>query len=163
MLFTLCVYYILNALVPGLSYATNHLCKWLECRWSNRRRNSYELGTCWSSFLGLQTLLQEAFSNQSEESSYIHIIFPQHFGVAVHEQVRAKSLADEIAEIGSFTVTFRHAEVVSAGIWLAEIGHALKRTMVCFTDLNFIDDDDPPGTNISHRKALLKMIFLFPR
>lgn len=67
------------------------------------------------------------------------------FGAAVHEQVRAKSLADEITEIGSFTVTFRHAEVVSAGIWLAEIGHALKRTMVCFTDLNFIDDDYPPG------------------
>ena len=70
------------------------------------------------------------------------LVFPQHFGVAVHEQVRAKSLADEIAEIGSFTVTFRHAEVVSVGIWLAKIGHALKRTMVCFTDLNFIDDDD---------------------
>ena len=132
MLFTLCVYHILNASVPGLSYATYHLCKWLECRWSNRRRYSYELGTCWSSFWGLQTLLQEAFSNQSEESSYIHIIIIYNsstFGVALMRLQKSDHSPWLSDMLKSFLQVF--------GLQKSDMP---SNAPLCFTDLNFIDD-----------------------
>ena len=134
---------------------------------ATRRRYSYELGTCWSSFLGLQTLHQEAFSNQSEESSYIYILyFLNIWGGCTWASSSKKSCWWDYrnriihrdfqtcwSRFCNFLQVFglQKSDMPSNAPWCVSLTWILLMMITLL------------GTNISHRKALLKMIFLFPR
>ena len=141
--------------------ATYHLCNDLNADEASRRRSSYELGTCVSSFFGLQSLEQEAFfqSKQGTPQEIQHIylnicvISSTIWGDCTGAFVLWKKvvvLPMRLQKISSFTLTFRDAEVVSAGIWLAIMGgyknlHAIKKRMYflwgCTVDWKFVDGE----------------------
>ena len=155
-------YLILNALVPGLSHYLPPLqMTWMPMKQAEGGAHTNLEPVC-PLFLVFDAkpwtvgLFPIKTRNPTRDSTYIPkymCYFLNNLGRlyrSVRSLKKTSVLPMRLQKISSFTLTFRDAEVVSAGIWLAIMGgyknlHAIKKRMYflwgCTVDWKFVDGE----------------------